>query len=62
MPLGLWSSPDITGQRSPPCGAFTFTRVDKKRGVMFGGWQEETRRNVAGTFILNFETWVCSHV
>ena len=58
VPSGLWSVPRTTGECPPPCGGFTFTRVDRKRGVMFGGYQPGIGRRVADTYILNFETWV----
>ena len=38
--------------------------VDRKRGVMFGGYQPGIGRRVADTYVLNFETWVgvCVHM
>ena len=36
-PAGVWSCPATTGETPPPCAAFTFTAVDDKRAVMFGG-------------------------
>ena len=34
---GVWSCPATTGERPPPCAAFTFTAVDDRRAVLFGG-------------------------
>ena len=34
---GVWSSPVINGDRPPPCSAFTFTKIDQHRAVLFGG-------------------------
>ena len=33
----MWMSPDTTGDRPPPCSAFTFTAIDDRRAVVFGG-------------------------
>lgn len=53
---GVWISPETTGSRPPPCAAFTFTRVDPYRVVVFGGRQMEGRVNEL--HILNMENWV----
>ena len=37
LPPGEWRPPYITGQLPPPCFQFTFTSVDERRAVLFGG-------------------------
>ena len=54
---GVWISPEMTGTRPPPCAAFTLTKVDPHRVVMFGGRQFSERVNQL--HILNMENWVC---
>ena len=39
-----WSCPVTTGERPPPCAAFTFTAIDDMRAVVFGGYNEERGR------------------
>ena len=34
---GVWSCPATTGERPPPCAEFTFTAIDDRRAVLFGG-------------------------
>ena len=34
---GVWSCPATTGERPPPCAGFTFTAIDDRRAVLFGG-------------------------
>ena len=38
---GVWSCPTTTGERPPPCLAATFTTVDYRRAVLFGGENEK---------------------
>ena len=52
---GKWISPQMSGQRPPPCAAFSFTMADSCRAVMFGGRQRETR--VDHIYILHLDTW-----
>ena len=47
-PLGLWSSPIVTGLPPPPCSRFTLTPVGDKRAAMFGG-----RKGAKGTQYFN---------
>ena len=54
--VGVWISPEVTGSRPPPCGAFSFTRVDSCRVALFGGRQREERTDQL--HILNMDTWV----
>ena len=41
---GVWSCPVTTGDRPPPCYGFTFTAIDDRRAVVFGGFNLEMRR------------------
>lgn len=52
---GKWINPQISGQRPPPCAAFSLTMADTCRAVLFGGRQREMRVNHA--YILHLDTW-----
>ncbi len=52
----MWFSPETTGIRPPPCAAFSFTRVDSHRVVLFAGRQRMERVNEV--HILDMEEWV----
>ena len=54
--VATWSSPETTGPRPPPCAAFSFTKVDLSRVVMFGGRQRHQRVNEV--HILDVKSWV----
>ena len=54
-----WIIPVITGIPPPPCAAFSITRVDPHRLVIFGGKQVNSRVNEI--HILNLDTWVCGY-
>ena len=41
---GVWNCPATTGDRPPPCSALTFTAVDDRRAVLFGGRNGELGR------------------
>ncbi|XP_064393790.1 uncharacterized protein LOC135341208 [Halichondria panicea] len=52
---GVWSSPELRGERPPPCSNFTFTMVDQNRAVLFGGYQSG-RGGVNEVYLLDFRT------
>lgn len=54
--VGEWLSPVMTGVRPPPCAAFSFTKVDCSRVVLFGGRQRPERVNEV--HILDMSNWV----
>ena len=54
---GVWSSPATTGDRPPPCAGLTFTAVDDRRAVLFGGKNEEQGR-MNHVFIIDLSTMV----
>lgn len=54
---GVWSCPATTGDRPPPCAAFTFTAVDDRRAVMFGG-KNINQGRMSNTYIIDFNTMV----
>ena len=56
MAIGCWSIPDTTGETPKPCGAASFTKVDRHTTVLFGGRQKQGRVN--DLVILNMEKWV----
>lgn len=55
LSTGMWVSPQMTGQRPPPCAAFSLTMADSHRAVLFGGRQRERRVN--DIYILHLDTW-----
>ena len=61
---GVWSCPATTGDRPPPCGGLTFTAVDDRKAVLFGGRIGEQGR-MNDVFIIDLSTmvlvcaWVC---
>jgi len=54
---GKWSSPPTTGPRPPPSVFFTFTAINKKQAVMFGGLQPG-RGRVSDVYIIDFSSTV----
>ena len=40
-----WTVPQCTGVRPPPCAAFSFTKIDRHRVVLFAGRQLKQRSN-----------------
>lgn len=54
----MWTSQPTSGTLPPPCVDFSFTSPDKKKAVVFGGFQPPTGITF-DTFILDMETWVC---
>ena len=55
FPLGKWITPEMSGQRPPPCAAFSLTMADSCRAILFGGRQREMRVN--SLYILHLDTW-----
>lgn len=53
---GRWTVVHTTGMKPPPCAAFSFTRIDSQRVLLFGGRQRRQRVNDA--YILDLEKWV----
>ena len=54
---GVWSCPATTGERPPPCSDFTFTAIDDRRAVLFGGYDGEQGR-LNDVYIINLHTMV----
>ena len=54
---GVWSCPATTGERPPPCSDFTFTAVDDRRAVMFGGRNGE-KGEMNDVYIIDLSTMV----
>ena len=44
LPTGVWTSPTTTGDKPPPCYNFSFTSIDNRRAILFGGWNTEQGR------------------
>ena len=53
----VWSSPDTTGERPPPCDHFSFTSIDQRRAVMFGGHNGKGLMN--DIYIIDLQSMVC---
>ena len=54
---GVWSCPATTGERPPPCSAFTFTAVDDRRAVLVGGVNGDQGR-MNDVYIIDLPTMV----
>ena len=53
---GEWLSPAVTGTKPPPLSLFSFTKVDSRRAVMYGG---ATGRGSSGdAYVLELDKWV----
>ena len=50
-----WIVPHTTGLQPPPCAAFSFTKIDRYRVLLFAGQQQTHRTN--DVYILNMATW-----
>ena len=55
---GVWSCPATTGERPPPCDALTFTAVDDRRAVVFGGYSGEHQSLLNNVYIIDLSTMV----
>lgn len=53
---GRWRVVGTTGLKPPPCAAFSFTRIDSQRVLLFGGRQQQQRVN--DVYILDLEMLV----
>ena len=56
---GVWSCSVTTGDRPPPCSHFTFTAIDDRRAVVFGGFNGESKINTV--YIIDLITMVIIH-
>ena len=55
---GKWSCPAVTGTKPPPFFNFSFTKVDSRRAVVYGG---VTGRGTSGdAYVLELDKWVCA--
>ena len=55
---GEWSSPPVTGTKPSPLAGFSFTIVDSRRAVMYGGF---TGGECSGdAYLLELDKWVCA--
>ena len=55
--LGVWSSPNLIGERPPPSAYFSFTKVDQDRAVLLGGQRPGAVR-VNELFLFDFKKMV----
>ena len=58
---GVWSCPSTTGERPPPSLAFTFTAVDDRRAVMFGGFNKQ-QGCMNDVYIIDLSTMVLHYL
>ena len=54
---GVWSCPATTGERPPPCAGLTFTAIDDRRAVLFGGKNGDQGR-MNDVYIIDLHTMV----
>ena len=54
---GVWSCPPTTGENPPPCSDFTFTAIDDRRAVLFGGRNGE-QGSMNDVYIIDLPTMV----
>ena len=53
---GEWSSPAVTGTKPPRLVGFSFTKVDSRRAVVYGG---RTDGGPSGdAYVLELDKWV----
>ena len=57
----MWRSPVTSGERPPPCAAFTFTSIDNRRAVLFGG-RNGAQGVMNDVYIIDLEKMVASYV
>ena len=53
---GEWSSPAVTGTKPPPLADFSFTKVDSRRAVVYGG--VTGRKQSADAYVFELDKWV----
>ena len=53
---GEWSSPAVTGTKPPPLAGFSFTKVDSRRAVVYGGMVDLDISDDA--YVLELDKWV----
>ena len=53
---GEWSSPAVTGTKPPPLSGFSFTKVDSRRAVVYGG--RTGAETYADAYVLELDKWV----
>ncbi|CAI8017835.1 Dual specificity protein kinase shkC, partial [Geodia barretti] len=58
---GTWSCPMTTGNVPPPCSDLTFTAVDSRRAVLFGGWNDQ-QDHMTDVYIIDIATMKWSKV
>ena len=55
---GEWYSPAVTGTKPPPLAGLSFTKVDSRRAVVYGGFTGGGRSGDA--YVLELDKWVCA--
>ena len=55
---GEWSSPAVTGTKPPPLAAFSFTKVDSRRAVVYAGRRASVGGASGVAYVLELDNWV----
>ena len=55
LSTGEWSSPAVTGAKPPPLSLFSFTKVDSRRAVVYGG---ATDGASGDAYVFELDKWV----
>ena len=50
-----WTAQNTTGDKPPPLGGHTFTRITENKAVVFGGYSSDLHND---TYVLDMDTWV----
>ena len=53
---GEWSSPAVTGTKPPHLVDFSFTKIDSRRAVVYGGYNG---KSFGDAYVLELDKWVC---
>ena len=61
IPVGKWYPQPTVGESPAPCSQCTFSQVDKKRVVLFGGSQLNNNCVPNNVYILDIKSWVSWH-
>ena len=59
---GVWSTPQLKGERPLPCSSFSFTKVNHDKVILFGGYKKGYLSNDLYLFNLrNMVSWLFNH-
>ena len=58
MISGKWSFPAVTGTKPPPLSNFSFTKVDSRKAVVYGGMTDGPEA-AGDAYVLELDNLVC---